>query len=181
MTQLNYIKRGRQREISSMNPYLFIESSQVFYTLIRFNILTCPHDSTLTHARLPRIVTKHSIKRIKPRFISFFWVFCWFYGSSHPAGESSLCPEFALKDPTAELLWRSAAIIPQVPTLFSAWIRAPESTNRWLLVHERHVTSECWQRKAAALMWSKLGLSQVVNSWWAIFKIMLLYFHKVVQ
>lgn len=51
------------------------------------------------------------------------------------------------RNQTVELLWRSAAIIPQAPSLFYAWISAPESTNRWLLVlcaHEWHVRAAKW-------------------------------------
>lgn len=60
--------------------------------------------------------------------------------------------KYTLRNQTAELLWRSAAIIPQVPTLFYAWISAPESTNRWLLVlcaHEWHVRAVKWSLSAS--------------------------------
>lgn len=90
-------------------------------------------------------------------FIPFLQVLCWFSGSSDPAGSLHFAPrtppcvvtqpKYRLKNQTVELLWRSAAIIPQVPTLFYAWISAPESTNRWLLVlcaHEWHVRAVKW-------------------------------------
>lgn len=84
--------------------------------------------------------------------------------------ESSLGPErlpgvvtqakYRPRNQTVGLLWRSAAIILQAPSLFYAWISAPESTNRWLLVlcaHERHVRAVKWclsvSRGMAACGW----------------------------
>lgn len=103
-----------------------------------------------THFR-PSHVLSTSIqwRRLNP----FSWVLSWLYRLSDPAGSlhfASLCCDTGTvqtKNQTLGLLWRSAAIITQAPTLFYAWISAPESTNRWLFVlcaHEWHVRAVKW-------------------------------------
>lgn len=78
--------------------------------------------------------------RIQLEVFTLPWTPPWCCDTGKVQAEESSCP--------ATL--KMAAIIPQVPSLFHAWINAPESTNRWLLVCPDEFSSqmvlECFWR-----------------------------------
>lgn len=122
-------------------------------------IITCPHH----HTSGPRCVLSTHIQPegLNPSFIPSSRVYAGSMGRQIQLGVFTLprmppCAgtqtKYTARNQTAELLWRSVPIIPQVPTLFYAWISAPESTNRWLLVlcaHEGRVRAVKWSLSAS--------------------------------